>query len=70
MYGTRTAADGWQEEYSTMLIQELGFQQGSASPNVFFHVGRGLRTSVHGDDFTTVGGRLELNWLEDAIRKR
>ena len=29
MYGTRPAADGWQEEYSTLLIR-LGFHQGAA----------------------------------------
>ena len=36
MYGTRGAADGWQEEYSTMLI-EFGFRQGVSCPNVFTH---------------------------------
>ena len=28
MYGTRMAADGWQQEYSTLLIVKLGFRQG------------------------------------------
>ena len=36
MYGTRPAADGWQEEYSTLLVS-LGFRQGDACPNVFHH---------------------------------
>jgi len=31
MYGTRGAADGWQEEYSTALIS-LGFRQGESCP--------------------------------------
>ena len=52
MYGTRPAADGWQEEYSTMLVG-LGFRQGGASPNVFYHPVRKIATSVHGDDFTS-----------------
>ena len=34
MYGTRRAADGWQDEYSTRL-REAGFTQGMASPCVF-----------------------------------
>jgi hypothetical protein len=34
MYGTRPAADGWQQEYSTLLIS-LGFRQGISCPNVF-----------------------------------
>jgi hypothetical protein len=55
MYGTRMAADGWQEEYSTLLI-ELGFRQGTACPNLFHHESRGIKCSVHGDDFTSCGG--------------
>ena len=49
MYGTRAAADGWQEEYSTFLVS-IGFRPGSASANVFHHISRGITTSVHGDD--------------------
>ena len=37
MYGTRAAADGWQEEYSTFLVEHLGFKQGLACPCVFEH---------------------------------
>ena len=68
MYGTRMAADGWQEEYSVFLIS-LGFLQGTASPNLFFHKGRRLRCSVHGDDFTTSGPHRDLNWFEEEMAK-
>ena len=57
MYGTRGAADGWQEEYSTMLVG-IGIRQGISCPNVFRHTERGICTSVHGDDFTSEGPRL------------
>jgi len=70
MYGTRRAADGWQEEYSTLLVQELGFSQGLSCPNVFFNAERGIRCSVHGDDFTSSGPKPELDWLENEIGKR
>jgi len=70
MYGTRPAADGWQEEYSTMLIQDLGFEQGTSSPNIFFHRQYGIVCSVHGDDFTSSGPKPSLDWLEDAIGRR
>ena len=63
MYGTRAAADGWQEEYSTLLVS-LGFRQGDASPNVFHHAERAIVTSVHGDDFTSCGPADSLDWLE------
>ena len=66
MYGTRPAADGWQQEYSTMLIK-LGFRQGMACPNVFRHPDRKIVTSVHGDDFTSSGPADALDWLEKAI---
>jgi len=69
MYGTRAAADGWQEEYSTTLVS-LGFTQGRSSPCLFHHAERGLYCSVHGDDFTTVGGRLQLEWFEGAMKDR
>ena len=66
MYGTRMAADGWQEEYSTMLLK-LGFKQGRACPNAFSHLERGITTSVHGDDSTSSGPKGALDWLEKAI---
>ena len=31
MYGTRAPADGWQEEYSSYLVEVLGFKQGATS---------------------------------------
>ena len=36
LYGTRAAADGWQEEYISLLV-DLGFKHGDASPNVLRH---------------------------------
>ena len=39
MYGTRMAADVWQEEYSTTLIA-LGFTQRDACPDLFRHAAR------------------------------
>ncbi|MDE0779072.1 MAG: hypothetical protein OSB43_22550, partial [Nocardioides sp.] len=66
MYGTRAAADGWQQEYSGFL-KSVGFIQGTASPCIFVHSTRNLSTSVHGDDFTSVGPKLELDWLESAL---
>ena len=66
MYGTRGAADGWQEEYSTMLIG-LGFRQGESCPNVFWHDTKDICTSVHGDDFTSSGPCPALDWMESAV---
>ena len=69
MYGTRGAADGWQEEYSTMLIG-LGFVQGESCPNVFWHQAKDICCSVHGDDFTPLGASPALDWLEKELAER
>ena len=70
MYGTRRAADGWQEEYSSYLVGELGFKQGMACPCLFVHPGRGLACNVHGDDFTTRGSKRELDIFEAELKAR
>ena len=69
MYGTRRAADGWQTEYSSALI-DLGFSQGVSSPCVFRHDERQIMVSVHGDDFTCSGARPQLQWLEAGLRSK
>jgi hypothetical protein len=67
MYGTRKAADGWQEEYSSLLVSRLGFTQGTASPCVFVNKERNITCAVHGDDFTSSGPKSELDWFESAL---
>ena len=66
MYGTRPAADGWQEECSTLLVR-LGFAQGRGSANVFWHALRKISCSIHAGDFTATGPADALDWYEDAI---
>ena len=68
MYGTKRAAEGWQEEYSQALA-EMGFRQGSASACLFRHESRGIVISVHGDDFTALGNADGLDKFEMACRK-
>ena len=68
MYGTRRAADGWQEEYSTTLVG-MGFAQGEAYPNLFRHEARGVMCSVHGDDFTSTGPKDGLDWFEEEVQR-
>ena len=69
MYGTRAAADGWQQEYSGFLTS-IGFKQGEACPCMFFDAKRNLATSVHGDDFTSTGPKDELDWLKGQLESR
>ena len=67
MYGTKRAAEGWQEEYSQAL-SEMGFEQGCASACLFRHKKRGIVLSVHGEDFTTSGSKLALDlWQKEMV---
>jgi len=66
MYGTRAAADGWQEEYSTSLIA-MGFVQGTSCTTIFHHPSRSLKCTVHGDDFTCLGPRSSMTWFEEQL---
>ena len=49
-----------------MLVRH-GFKQGKACPNLFYHPTRSIVASVHGDDFTSSGGKLQMDWLEATI---
>ena len=69
MYGTRDAAQNWQIEFTSTLLQ-MGFNQGKSSPCVFHHRQRNLRTFVHGDDYVTAGDKRDLRWMEDELGKR
>ena len=69
MYGTRAAADGWHNEYSSFM-QSIGFEMGDASACVFRHKEKGLTSSVHGDDFTTAGPKCHLDWLKQEMQKK
>ena len=69
MYGTRDAAANWAEEYSTVLI-EMGFQQGRASPCVFYHPGYDLRAYVHGDDSVIIGQPAAPKWMRETMEKK
>ena len=69
MYGTRAAADGWQEEYSSTLVSRLGFIQGVSSPCLFRHAEREIFITVHGDDFTSVGAKEDIDWFEESMKE-
>jgi hypothetical protein len=69
MYGTRDAAQSWENEYTDMLA-DAKFAQGKHSACVFFHAEREVRVVVHGDDFTVLGRSEQLDWFRGVISKR
>jgi hypothetical protein len=67
-YGTRDAGAIWEDAYRGAL-ESLGFVSGVSSPCVFYHPSREIHTVVHGDDFTSMGVKSELDWLETEFAK-
>ena len=69
MYGTRDVAQNWFDEYSQMLVS-IGFRQGAASPCVFFHKERNIRTFVRGDDYVSTGKPNDLQWMKRKLEEK
>ena len=66
MYGTRAAAQCWQREFARTL-RAAGFEQGRASPCVFYHQEKDIVTFVHGDDFVSSGEVESLKWPQGVL---
>ena len=69
LYGTRDAAENWEEEYIGFM-KGVGFESGVASPCLFYHQDRGIRAVVHGDDFTLLGHRDDLDWFKRQMETK
>ena len=69
LYGTRDAAQNWEEEY-VKFMEYVWFRRGMVSPCVSFHPSRELRAVIHGDDFTLLGYAKDLDWLRTQIASR
>ena len=67
LYGTRGAAQAWEDHYGDHMVQ-WGFQRGRSNPCVFVHPTRELAVVVHGDDFVSLGADGDLDWLGDQLR--
>ena len=70
LYGTRDASTNWEFTIREVLVEGLGFLQGLASPCHYWHGERQLRVSVHGDDFTTLGTLINVQWFHAELEKR
>ena len=68
LYGTRDAARNWSNTVEEHL-KRIGFEQGKASGNIYYHKRRKLSTLVHGDDYVTVGSEENAQWLKEELEK-
>ena len=64
LYGTRDAAANWEDAYAKVL-QEHQFERGVACPSSCHSRKRGMRTTVHGDDFMSGGPKHQLGLAEE-----
>ena len=69
MYGTRDAAQAWQEEYEETL-KEFKLNQGLASPCHFSRQQTGTNVLVHGDDFVVLARRGEASVVRKGMEKK
>ena len=75
LYGMRKAGQAWEDHYADKL-EAIGFARGIAAPTVFYNKETKVRVVVHGDDFTFLGEKKELevvrqqmeNWYEIKFR--
>jgi hypothetical protein len=68
VYGTRDAAQNWEHQYANVM-SELGFNRGIAVPCLFYHPVKEIRVAIHGDDFTSLGEAVNLDWLQKELKK-
>lgn len=69
LYGTSDAALNLNIK-CTKVLGELGFTKGASSPSAFFHTGRRVCMTVHGDDFVSEGTLSVLRWVEQKLKER
>ena len=69
MYGTKAAAQNWQKKVQEAMAT-LGFSICKASPVLFCHPQRSLKSLVHGDDFVVSGEPVDLVWMRNELESK
>ena len=67
-YGTRDAGAIWEDTYRGAL-ESFRFISGTSSPCCFHHPDRDIKLVVHGDDFTAMGLKSDLDWYETQLAR-
>ncbi len=69
MYGTRDAGANWDHATQDVMVIKLNFTQGSGNSCNYWHQARDLKSTVHGDDFATLGEHGQLKRFASEIQK-
>lgn len=59
LFGTRDAANTWQEEGARFMLK-VGFERGKYNPCLYFNEVQNIKTLVHGDNFVSVFNRRPM----------
>ena len=68
LYGTRDAALNWSLK-CTKVLEDIGFVKGASSSCTFYHAGRRVYMTVHGDGFISEGRLGDLRCAEKKLRE-
>ena len=68
LHGTRDALTNWEAAIKDVMLA-LGFSQAKINACLYFHEERNIRIEAHGDDFTGVGLKRELEWFAAELKK-
>ena len=69
MYGTRPADEGWHSECASTMV-DLGFTVGESTACVSFRPELWIASSVHGDDFATIGPKSSPDIFVNNLKER
>ena len=70
MYLWHAPGGGWMARAIFCHAHEPSLHGGFGLPDGVQHKAKNIRTSVHGDDFTSCGPKTSLDWLEQAIGEK
>ena len=68
LYGTCDAPANWEAAIKAVMML-IGFQQAKSNSCLYYHAEKQIRIEVHGDDFTGVGPKAELECFAAELRK-
>ena len=68
LYGMRSAAAAWEDDYAAKL-ESIGFARGKSATTVFMAPKSGVRLVVWGDDFTFLGRSEDIKEVVSKIRE-
>ena len=69
LYGTRDAAQNWDEEIGGYFVN-MGFVRGKGSTCMYNFKSKGLKAAIHGDDITVTGRRAEVDRMIHEMQDR